>query len=194
MSSLVSLVRSISRGYLDNYLNVSSGWGPLVISTGTCYSHLQRFKCDSDIIRGTLALCSLPLKLDFFLTFLLFRLPLVASSLCLLFFLAFPSVVRLCFSFYFSLSSVLWMWLLLYRKRHFLTECFQTLNLCREELQSLLSWRFEVQDSRLHQCWRISWRPLLMKNVLSNLPSRTVTDLKPWVRWPRLDFGWEMNE
>lgn len=95
MSSLVSLVRSISRGYLDNYLNVSSGWGPLVISTGMCCSHLQRFKSDSDIIRGTLALCSSPLKLYFFLTFLLFRLPLVASSLSLLFYLAFPSLVRL---------------------------------------------------------------------------------------------------
>lgn len=56
----------------------------------------------------------------------------------------------LVFSFYYCLNSVAWMWLLLYRKRHFLTECFQTLNLCHEELQSLLSWRFEVQDSRLH--------------------------------------------
>lgn len=158
MSSLMSLVRSISRGYLDNHLNVSSGWGPLVISTGTCCSHLQRFKSDGDVIRGTFALCSSPLKLYIFLTFLSLRLPLVASSLSALL-LGFPFCRQTLFFFYSSLNSVVWMWLLLYRKRHFLTERFQTLNLCREELQSLLSRRFEVQDSRLHQCWRISWCP-----------------------------------
>lgn len=155
--SLMSLVRSISRGYLGNYLNVSSGRGPLVTKTGTCCSHLQRIESDPHIIRvreGTLALCSSPLKLYFFLFFLSF----FASGSFVNFsslLLAFASVVRLRFTFYCSLNSVVWMWLLLYRRKKHFWWCFQTLNLCRKELQSSLSLRFEVQDSRLHQCWRI---------------------------------------
>lgn len=176
---LMSLVRSISRGYLGNYLNVSSGRGHLVTKTGMCCSHLQRNESDPLIIRvreGTLTLYSSPLKLELFLFFVNFS----STYLCL------------CrFTFYCSLNSVVWMWLLLYRrKKHFLTMFFQTLNLCHKELQSSLSLRFDVQDSRLHQCWRIC--PLLMKNVLSALPSWTVTDpgsdKHGWI------LGWGMNE
>lgn len=73
-----------------------------VTTTGTCCSHLQRIKSDPHIIgvrEGTLALCSSPLKLNFFLLFLSFHLPLVVL-------LAFASVIRLRFTFYCFLNSV----------------------------------------------------------------------------------------
>lgn len=79
---LMSLVRSISRGYLGNYLNVSSGRGHLVTKTGMCCSHLQRNESDPLIIRvreGTLTLYSSPLKLELFLFFVNFS----STYLCL---------------------------------------------------------------------------------------------------------------
>jgi len=94
---------------------------------------------------------TLALKLYFFLTFFVISSSSGTFTTLSSHLLGFPFCRQtLFFSFYYCLNSVAWMWLLLYRKRHFLTECFQTLNLCREELQSLLSWRIEVQDSRLH--------------------------------------------
>ncbi len=78
---LMSLVRSISRGYLGNYLNVSSGRGRLVTKTGMCCSIYSgsRATLTLSVREGTLALCSSPLKLDLFLFFVSFS----SAYLCL---------------------------------------------------------------------------------------------------------------
>ncbi len=120
---LMSLVRSISRGYLGNYLNVFCGRGRLVTKTGMCCSIYSgsRATLTLSVREGTLALCSSPL--DRFLFQFLFCLPLPLSSDFISPFTV-PGAL-LCECDYYCTEE-----------KHFSTMFFQTLNVCREDLQS----------------------------------------------------------